>query len=128
MLLDARVSLTTGEGEKVARTLAEVLHRISKAGLEASEAALLDLQWYGLRLVPADGAIRLAIANDHPRLKQLFTGSLWAGGGWKEALHRATDAQPGIQRFCKVVHRCTTLPLAAVLALGESTLEGEALS
>ncbi len=122
-LLDARVSVPTADGRRTL-PLAELLHRAKGGDADDVEVAMSGLQLYGLRLINKGGAPRLAIANEHPRLRQLLAGSPWSGGGWKEPLSRLADAQNDVQRFCKVAHRCVTVPISTLDAANELLGEG----
>lgn len=71
---------------------------------------------YGLRVTGEGETAMLSIANKKfGPLCQLFDGSQWAEGVWKQAAERVSGAERGKNRtFARVASRCTDIPFTSL--------------
>ncbi|MEO1024039.1 MAG: hypothetical protein AAFX07_00615 [Pseudomonadota bacterium] len=74
------------------------------------------LAGYGLRVIGTGDTALLSIANKKfGNLCDLFEGSLWAEGVWKQAAERVPGAARGVNRtFARTSSRCTDIPFTAL--------------
>lgn len=73
------------------------------------------LALYGLKLVRGRDGPRVFVANSHEGTAQLFAGSRWAEGVWRQSLGRVPGAAAGHLRVGGVDSRGVLLPLRALL-------------
>lgn len=74
---------------------------------------LARLRTYGLSVQEVQGELMVCVANQHQALEQVFAGSKWAGGVWRQALRRLREARPsdGPISFASAKIRATLIPI-----------------
>ena len=91
-------------------------------GLDGADQAQRALATYGLRVVTEDGAVWVAVANQHSGLSGVYRGTVWGqrsvtGGGWRQTLLRTpgSRARTVPLRFEGHASRVVLVPLEAML-------------
>lgn len=84
---------------------------------DASDAAQANalLAPYGLRVTGQGAEAVLSIANKPlGPLCELFEGSQWAQGVWRQAAARVPGAQPASRTFARISSRCVDVPFTSL--------------
>lgn len=109
-----------GEQKIVAELLQDALINIDPASDTLKRYGIMIVERPDPDIVREHGEIEgldtfrwIAVGNSHRRLKELFAGSRWAGGGWGAVLKRLKGARvwPNPMRIKGVLQRVTLIPI-----------------